>query len=191
MTNEITNYQEKWIILMKSGLVHWVSKETGEKAANHLATQTGHSFMRISELGGIAVNTSEMEGAYTHKQYEDLCRVKSGEWQCAYGKWHPKKGECQCKAEYYREQERKRKAKEEAESNRPQTPEEIERSREAMLKMNEMAALDGSSIFRSMFTPGRKNGRQIRKATIAEWEKKNSRKADLEGLCIEGITNNQ
>lgn len=195
MTNEIAHYEEKWIILMKSGLIHWVSKETGERASEHLANQSGHSFIRIKELNNITINSAEVEGVYDHAKYTELCRVKSGEWQCSYGKWHMKKGECQCKKEWYAEQERKRKAKEDEEANRPMTPEEQERSRNAMRKMNEMAALDGSSIFRTRFLKGRQNGLKIRKVTIAEWEKKNGREADLTGLAIEGegedITNNE
>lgn len=191
MSTEITNYKESRAILMKSGLIHWVTKETGEKTSEYLANQKAHSFLRIRELNNITINTAEMEGVYDHGQYEDLCRVKGGEWQCAYRRWHPKKGECHCKVEIRKKEEEDRKRKEEAEHNKPQTPEEIERSREAMIKMNEMAALDGSPIFRSMFLQGRKNGRRVRPATIAEWEKKNGKKADLDGIAIEGITNNQ
>lgn len=184
MMNEIEHYKEKWIILMKSGLVHWVSKDTGERAADHLGSQTSHTFLKIRELGGIAVNTAEMEGAYTHKQFEDLCRIRSGEWQCAYGNWHKSKGgECSCRADAMKrkaDEDRKRK---EMEENKPMTPEEVERSRDAMARMSEMSALDGSPIFRGMFAKGK--DRTIRKSTIAEWEKKNGRKANLEGLSVE------
>lgn len=196
MTNEIAQYQEKWFILMKSGLIHWVSKDTGEKASEHLANQSGHSFIRIKELNNISINTAEMEGVYDHQTYENLCRVKSGEWQCSYGKWHMKKGECQCKAEYYKEQERKRKEKEDADANRPLTPEEQEKSRDSMTRMSEMSCLDSdrAGIFRQMFAKGNRSGRYLRRKTIEEWEKKNGRKADLEGLALEGdkdITNNK
>jgi len=187
MTNELTQYEEKKIILMKSGLIHWVTGETGDKMSEHLANQAGHSFIRIKELGNITINTAEVEAVYNHQQYTDLCRVKSGEWQCSYGKWHLKKGECQCKAEYYREQERKRKEAEDAEKNRPMTPEEHARNREAMTRMNEMAALNGSAgnIFRSMYSIGNKAGRKLRRKTIEEWEKENGRTADVAGLAIE------
>jgi len=191
MTNEIKHYEEKWIILMKSGLVHWVTRETGEKAAEHLANQSSHTFLRIRELGGIAVNTAEMEGAYTHKQYDDICRIKSGEWQCAYGNWHKKKGgECSCRAEAMRREAEAKRKKEEAEASKPMTPEEQQRSRDMMTKMSEMSALDDSPIFRGMFRIGNKDGRTIRKSTIEEWERKNGRKANLEGLAVEGIISN-
>lgn len=193
MTNEIAHYEEKWIILMKSGLIHWVTKETGEKASAHLSTQAGHSFLRIKELNNITINTAEVEGVYDHAKYAELCRVKSGEWQCSYGKWHLKKGECQCKQEWQREQERKRKEKEEADNNKPQTPEEQERSRKAMSMMSETSALDGSQMFRSMYAKHNTRGRRISREAIEEWERKNGRKPDLTGLAIEGeeITNNE
>lgn len=188
MSTEITQFEDKRVILMKSGLIHWVTKDTADKMAEHLANQSGHSFLRIKELD-VTINTAEVEAVYNHQQYTDLCRVKSGEWQCSYGKWHLKKGECQCKQEWQREQERKRKAKEDEENNRPQTPEERERSREAVLKMAEMAALDGSSIFETRFLKGRREAKAIRLSTIEEWEKKNGRKPDLSRLLVEGQEN--
>lgn len=196
MTNEITQYEEKKIILMKSGLIHWVSSETGDKMSEHLANQSGHSFLRIKELGNITINTAEVEAVYNHQQYTDLCRVKSGEWQCSYGKWHPKKGECQCKSEYLKEQARKREKEQQERDNRPLTPEEQERNRESFVKMGEMSALDKpDSIFGHSFRIGNKNGKVIRRSTIAEWEEKNGRKANLAGLAIEkeggDITNNE
>lgn len=195
MTNEIAQYEEKWIILMKSGLIHWVTKETGERASEHLANQSGHSFIRIKELNNITINSAEVEGVYDHAKYAELCRVKSGEWQCSYGKWHLKKGECQCKKEWQAEEERKRRKKEEEENSKPVSPEEQEKSRKAMSMMSETSALDGSQMFRSMYSKGNSRGRKISKEAIAEWEKKNGRKADLAGLAIEeeggGITNNE
>lgn len=187
MTNELTQYEEKKIILMKSGLIHWVTGETGDRMSEHLANQTGHSFLRIKELGNITINTAEVEAVYNHQQYTDLCRVKSGEWQCSYGKWHPKKGECQCKADYLRDQARKKQEAEEREKNKPMTPEEHARNREAMTRMNEMAALNGDkgNIFRSMYSIGNKSGRKLRRKTIGEWEKETGRTADLTGLAIE------
>ena len=191
MTNEIAHYEEKWIILMKSGLVHWVSKETGSKASEHLANQSGHSFIRIKELNNITINSAEVEGVYDHAKYTELCRVKSGEWQCSYGNWHMKKGECQCKKEWVKKQREEEEKKRRAESEKPQTPEEIERSREAMTKMNEMAALDNpqGGLFRAMYGPNKH--RKMRRSTVDEWEKKNGRPADLTGLVMEEITNNE
>lgn len=193
MTNAITQYEDKRIILMKSGLIHWVTKETGERMSEHLANQAGHSFIRISELGNITINSAEVEAVYNHQQYTDLCRVKSGEWQCSYGNWHLKKGECKCKSEWMAEQNRIKERERQAQENKPQTPEEIARSREAMTKMNEMAALDNApgGIFRTMYAPGKH--RKMRRSTVEEWEKKNGRPADLTGIAMEEeeITNNE
>lgn len=170
-------------ILMKSGLVHWIKIPTWEKISNALATQEGHGFIRISELGNIVINTAQVEGAYTMQQFEDHCKVKEGQWQCAYRVWHPKRGECQCKAEFYKkERERKERAQRE-EQERPQTPEERAAAAESLRKMGERSALKPGSIFRSSYKVGNLKGKYIRRSTIIEWEKENG-PADVEGLAI-------
>jgi len=184
---QVTIYENKMIILMKSGLIHWVSKETGDRASEHLSNQQGHSFMKIRELGNITINTAEMEAVYNHRQYEDLCRVKSGEWQCAYGKWHMKRGNCTCKGDHNRLVAESIRRTNEAIQNRPLTPEEVADKAERLRTTSEMRALDGVSVFRNMFVPGiRENvGRVIRKKTILRWEKERGQEADLTGLQIE------
>ena len=180
-TNQLINYEEKMVVLMKSGLIHWVTGETGKKIGDHIANQSGHSFLRLKELDNITINTAEIEGVYNHKQYEDLCRVKSGEWQCAYGKWHLKKGECKCKEDKIKTD---RMAEQQKEFT-PMTEEERKQSRETMMRANEMAALNGPGMFRDMYRVGKP--RKLRLKTIKEWENKNGRKADLEGLNVESI----
>lgn len=173
-------------ILMKSGLVHWVKIKTWEKISNVLADQQGHQFISIAELGGIVINSAQIEGAYTIDQYQDHCRVKEGQWQCAYRVWHPKKGECQCKQDFYRKQREEEAKRKEAEDNKPLTPEEQERNRDAFRRMSEKAALDGQpgNIFRTSYSIGNKSGKSIRRSTIKEWEKEKGRTADLSGLAI-------
>lgn len=180
---------------MKSGLVHWVLPETWEKFSEHIANQSAHGFIRIRELN-VTLNTAEIEGVYTMSQYEDLEKVRQGMWQCQYRNWHNKgKRECECKKDFYRKQEEIRRKKEEDEANKPQTPEERERSIAALTLMNEEWALEGNPIGRSMFQIGNRTGRVIRKATIEQWEKKNGCKANLAGLSVEkdseDITNNE
>jgi hypothetical protein len=179
MTNVI-EYKEKWILLMRSGMIHWVSKETGERAAEVIAAQNAHQFLRIKELGGIAVNTADMEGAYTHKQYEDLSRVKGGEWQCAYGAWHKKRGDCQCKQEYHRDIERRRLQVQEDLANKPLTESERAEVAQAILRTNERMALGGLMFAREKFMkePG------IRRSTIKEWESDTGEKANTKDLVI-------
>lgn len=126
MSQELTPFEGKQPIVMKGGLVHWVTADTGTKIQDVLRNQQSHSFMKINELG-IVINTAEVEGVYTMSEYEDICKIKQGMWQCEYRNWHNKgKKECNCKKEAW---DRARKAKEVAarkENERELTPEERE-----------------------------------------------------------------
>ena len=174
-------------ILMKSGLVHWIKIPTWEKISNALATQEGHQFIRIAELGNIVINTSQVEGAYTMQQFDDHCKVKEGQWQCSYRVWHLKKGECQCKSDYFRKQREAEKKRQDDQDNKPQTPEEREASRVAFLLSDERAALNGykDSIWRQRYVKGSRSGKMIRRSTITAWEKETGRTADVSDLAIE------
>lgn len=181
---DLAIYEGKKVVLMKSGIVHWVTDETGTKLQDHLGNQTSHTFIRMAELG-ITINTAEMEGVYTQKEYEKICRVKGGEWQCAWGKWHPKKGECKCKQEADEERRRIQKQERDAAENRPLTEEEKEAKRESLLKMGEMAALNRLSFAMIRYRKGNRDGNKIRRSTIVEWEEKNGRTADLSDLATQ------
>ncbi len=184
MTTALTSYEGKRVVLMKSGLIHWVTEETGTKLSDHLANQSAHSFIRINELN-ITLNSAEMEGVYTQKQYEDVCRVKGGEWQCAWGNWHQKRGECKCKQEADEERKRIMKQERDAVDNRPLTEEERENRKEKLLKMSEMAALNQLSFAMGRFRKGNRDRNKIRRSTIEEWEQKSGQKADLTQLACE------
>lgn len=184
MTQQLTQYEGKRVVLMKSGLIHWVTEETGTKLSEHLANQSAHSFIRINELN-ITLNSAEMEGVYTQKQYEDVCRVKSGEWQCAYGNWHLKRGECKCKEEKRRQLEQDQRRARDAANYRELTPEEREANKERLLKMSEKAALNQLSFAMIKFKKGNREKNKIRRSTIEEWEQENGRKADLTQLSCE------
>ncbi len=115
---------------MKGGLIHWLSEEAAARIKEALSTQTAHRFMKIAELG-IVINSSEVEGVYTMSEYQNLCNVKQGMWQCPYQTWHNKgKVECQCAKDFARRREQRRLERQQAEENKPLTPEE----REAILK---------------------------------------------------------
>lgn len=184
MSNEVM-IQDERPVLMKSGLVHWLKIERWQKLSEMLANQEGHQFIKIPELGNIVINTAQIESTLTLEQYEDHCKIKEGQWQCAYRVWHPKRGECQCKQEYYRK-ERERKERAQQEPEKPQTPEEREESRKAMILMNEKAALNArpDSIFRTMYAKHNARGRAIRRSTIAAWEKETGQKAEVGDLAI-------
>ena len=174
-------------ILMKTGLVHWLKIERWEKLAEILATQQGHQFIRIPELGNKVLNTAEIAETLTISQYEDYCRVKEGQFQCAYRVWHPRKGECQCKTEYFRKQREAEKKQRDDQNNKPQTPEEQEASRIAFLLGDERAALNGhkDSIWRQRYVKGSRSGKMMRRSTITAWEKETGRTADVSDLAIE------
>lgn len=182
--SDIQPYKESWAILMKSGLVHWVSKDTGEKAAEHLANQTSHSFLRIRELG-CTINTAEMEGVYPPNLYEDIVRAKAGDWQCSFRKWHPRRGECQCRADWAR------KNREQTEAQKPQEkelpPEERERMMQEVEIGNQKAALNGSSLFRGYYRKGNPGRKMISREALESWERENGRTPNVEGLEVEEV----
>lgn len=185
MSKEITPFKDERPILMKSGLVHWVTPATWDRISQALATQEAHRFIRIAELN-LTINSAEIEGAYTIEQYQDWCKVKEGQWQCAYRKWHLKKGECTCEREWREKERRDREARERAENDRPLTDEERARNAESFRKSNEIMVLDKpDSFFRQSFIKGSRSGRKMRRSTIQEWEKKNGREANVHGLAIE------
>ena len=174
-------------ILMKGGLVHWLKIERWEKLSEILAKQEGHQFIKIPELGGIVINTAQIESTLTIPQFEDHCRVKEGQWQCAYRVWHPRKGECQCKSEYFRKQREDEKKRREADENKPQTPEEREVSHAAFRLSDERAALNSipGGIWRQRYMQGSRSGKILRRSTITAWEKETGRPADVADLSID------
>ncbi len=175
----------KMPILMKGGLTHWVSEETWGRVSETLANQKQHSFMRISELGGIVINTAEIEGVYTVAQYDDLTKIKQGMWNCAYRTWHLRKGECECKGELMKKhREELARIREQAE-NKPLTDEQKEKLHESIVLGNEEAALNGSELFRSRFKKDSRSGARIRRSTVKAWEKKTGKKADIKNLAID------
>lgn len=179
---ELSIYKESKAIIMKSGLVHWVTKETGEKVANHLGAQEAHGFLKITELG-ITINSAEIEGVYGHEQYEDQVRVKEGQWQCAYRRWHLKKGECRCKIEIAREEAQKRERDARAQE-KPPTPEERAAHQEALKRMSEEGALKGGFLWQ-LYLKGNKTDRKIRRSTIRRWEAEHGEVKGIEELAID------
>lgn len=151
-------YQNKYPIIMKTKLVHWVTEETWQRISDILAEQKAHGFIRIKELN-ITINTAEIDGAYNIKQYEDLCKINQGMWQCEFGNWHNKgKKECDCKKEYLN----KKRAEEDRKIyQRPElTEEEIEQRTEAIKKNKEIMLLHGTLYKKDSFP--------VRRSTILE-----------------------
>lgn len=128
MTTDLALYEGKQPLVMKGGVTHWVSIAMAEKIQEQLLSQTAHTFIRLRELG-ITINSAEIEGVYTISQYDAIAKTKEGMWQCEYMKWHNKgKRECECKAEFYRERDRKRRELRTQDIYRELNPEERARS---------------------------------------------------------------
>lgn len=141
MKNEIEIRKDQRPVLMKSGLVHWVSTDLAEKIQEQLLKQTAHTFIKIKELG-ISVNTAQIEGIYTLAEYEHMIKLKQGMWQCEYHTWHEKKHVCECKKESVQRQNRFHREQMMKEEDREPTPEERKRGQQKMEQIgDELRAL--------------------------------------------------
>lgn len=141
---DIIPYTERMPLLMKSGVVHWLDKELGERLQKQLETQTAHSFVKLRALN-ITINTAEVEGVYTMDQYESIEKARQGMWQCSYGQWHNKgKRECECRREYFNQQREKNRTQDLHWT--PPTPEEKQRAGKQMASIREH--LEKKGIFR-------------------------------------------
>jgi hypothetical protein len=149
-------------LVMKSGLVHWLSAETAKRLEQSLATQQAHGFIRIQELG-ITINTAEIgDGILTLEQYASLEKRKAGMWQCVEGNWHEKKiRDCTCHQDRIRDglekQRRERAEKEYA----PLTPAQAEENKERTKKAGELMVLRGVLSHER---------RTIRRSTLIEFQ---------------------
>lgn len=144
---ELTIHQEKKPIVMKSGLIHWLNAETWEKINEIVANQKAHQFIRISELGNIAINTAEIDGVYTTYQYEEICNIKQGMWKCYYGQWHNKgRNECECKKEMQKKLDRSAQSETMREMYRNPTREERKSSQIKIQSVRQV--LEGRGILR-------------------------------------------
>lgn len=184
MTQDIQLYEKKIAIVMRGGLTHMVSLETGERVQNALSGQKAHQFMKISELN-ITINTAEVEGVYTMEQYDELAKVQAGMYKCPYSKWHAKRTTCECRADFLKSQRQAEESRQREAENRPLTEEERVANLERMRLMNEKAALNSGGFWRQMFNVGNRGGRKIRRSTIDAWEKETGQEADLKDLAIE------
>lgn len=119
---------QKHIILMKSGLAHFVEKRTADIISAGIVSQSAHRFIKITELDQL-INSAEIEGIYTPEKYEEFQRVKAGETLCAYYRWHKKREVCECAAEMRKSAHLKMQQMRRDEENRPLTPEERENAR--------------------------------------------------------------
>ena len=94
MTTEIVKPQK--MILMKSGLPLFMDAERVRVLEDILAAGSSHRFINIDDR---TINSAEIEGIYAPDQYDELQRVKRGEYKCQYRKWHGKREECHCEKE--------------------------------------------------------------------------------------------
>lgn len=184
---EIIPAESKWAIVMKNGLVFWVGEETSNRASQHLVNQSGHSFLTIAELGE-TINTAEIEGIYSFAKFDEMQRVKVGDWKCPWGKWHMKKERCECKLEADRKaaQELENKKRQDEANRPPPTPEQRIEGESRKRYVMEEGALSGNSFSRSLFMPDAKNRRSMRRSSVQKWEAENpGKEADLSNILIE------
>jgi DNA-binding transcriptional regulator YiaG len=151
-------------ILMKSGSVQWVTLETAERVESHLASQQGHSFIRLKDYD-LTINSAEIEGVYTPEQYADIQKAKNGYWQCENKRWHFKREKCECATEMRRENAQADQEKKMADMNREQTPEDRARMQEGLKKMKEVMYIKGTFA----------GAGEVRESTLKEWEAENGR----------------
>ena len=149
-------------LVMKSGLIHWLTEDTAANLENSLAEQQAHGFIKITELG-ITINTADIgDGILTMVQYQALLKKKQGEWQCEEGTWHTKnQRECTCRADRMKSKRRALDQRKRDEENRPQTPEERKRSQETVKRTGEELVLQGVLPHA---------GREIRRSTLEDWK---------------------
>lgn len=119
------------VLLTKNGNIIWITAEKAREFEQAIVGQTVHRFIRIKELDR-TINTAEVAEVMTEPQYNDFIRIKKGDYQCKWKKWHTKKEECNCQKEEYKRQEEEKRREEERELNREQTPEERERVRKKL-----------------------------------------------------------
>lgn len=158
--NEIQ--EQKRPLVMRSGLVHWLTPKTAENIEKMLASQTAHGFIRINELG-ITINSADVgDGILTIDQYNDLVRKKQGDWQCEEKNWHTKRERsCTCKEDRMTAARRAADARKREAENKPLTPEQEKRSKEKLKRTGEELVLKG--VIPHV-------GRTIRRSTLEEWK---------------------
>lgn len=161
MSTDLTISEGKLPLVMKSGVVHWITPDLHARLQTQLGSQSGHSFMKLTELNA-TINSAEIEGVYTLEQYADYGKVKQGMWQCEYRKWHEKKHVCECKHEWHEKHNQELEAIRRREENRPPTPEERAKVQEIIARMRAT----------STFTKGRSTGPFLKRSALNEYKRK-------------------
>lgn len=88
------------VIIMRSGMTHWVDADRVDILEQILAEGRGHRFIKIDTK---MINTAEIgDGIFTPDQYDEYVNIKQGKWQCRYRNWHERKGECHCAREIFK-----------------------------------------------------------------------------------------
>lgn len=167
MTNELTTFEDKRPVIMKTGIVHWVNPETADNISNILANQQAHSFIRISELQGVTINTAEVSEVSTQEQYNELVHVRLGESKCLYGTWHAKRQKCECKEDRAKTHRQNMEEIERRKLYAPMTDEERASAQAHLKKLGDEMRAKG--ILKSSGLP---SGYVLNRSKLIEYEKK-------------------
>jgi hypothetical protein len=136
--NQIVKFEKKLCLLMRTGSQIWVEESTGEKLRDMLTgNEAPPRFIKIKELNDRLINTADLSEVLSPQDIDDRQRIAEGEWKCERGNWHHKKQRCDCYTKQQNKYFAEKKAREEAEENKPLSPEEQKRVQKKMQEIRE------------------------------------------------------
>jgi hypothetical protein len=94
MNNELS--KSLMCVQMRSGVEIWLEEDKASNLQNALQSITTSKFVMLPD-GRQTINTADIVGVFLASTMEETTRRKLGEWKCASGNWHQKKGECSCR----------------------------------------------------------------------------------------------
>jgi hypothetical protein len=162
MTNAVAKPQK--VIIMKNGLSLFVEADRVKALEEILASGSGHRFIRIDDK---TINSAEIAGIYSIDQYDELQRVKRGEWKCPYSRWHMRKETCECRAEIARRDAHEREKALRERENKPLSAEEQARRKKAMD--------EGFAMIRKSLGVHQSRGYQLSRKELIKYERVHGR----------------
>lgn len=140
MKQEIAKIQK--LILMRNGSEFWVTEDTADKIDAQLIEQTGHKFIKITELNR-TINTADVSEIMTAQQVDDRNRLKRKEWQCLEKVWHEKNHKCECRERKIRDIRIREEQEERDRNNIPPTPAEEKKIKKILAETRKILEYKG------------------------------------------------